>query len=197
MKPPKIKTESAQPFYRNKAKLLTFAIALFFIIIMASSVLEIYLQDDESQGTYDYNGIKFTDTGNGWLAYTNSGRQLYLISNPKDLENITLQPINFAMLDYSEKIYLSYNPKERTRIAVSEFVREIKLKPKIVVACPEDNDLCFNLPLKTCEDATSSSAVIMLKEANETYVGYSNNCLLIQGKDLAKIVDKLILVTQA
>lgn len=196
MKPPKHKTEGRQPFYKNKARMLTLAIALFFMVIMVSSVLEIYVQNRDDTGVYDYNGVKFTDLGNGWLANLESGRQLYIVSNPKELENISISPVNLDSLNYMPKIYLSYNPQGRTRIAVSEFLREIKLQPRLVPACPTDNDACKDMPLKTCADATSSAAVILFKESNETSVTFINNCLTIEGKDLTKAVDKLILVTQ-
>ena len=196
MKLPKPKEEKQLPFYKNRAKLLTFMVAGFFILIMATSVLDLYFTRNKKEETYDFNGIKFVNTGNGWLAYLQSGRPLYIASNPKDIENITLSPINLGTLNYAEKIYFSFNPKERNRIAISEFSREIKLTPRLVPACPEDNDLCANLPIKKCEDTTSSMPVILLKEANETSVTFINNCLSIQGKDLTKAVDKLILVTQ-
>lgn len=196
MKQPKIKEERKLPFYKNTKKLVTIGIAVFFIFIMATSVIELYFSNRQKEDVYEYNSIKFVNTGNGWLAYLKDGRPLFIVSNPKDLENTTITPLNIASLNYAEKIYLSYNPKERNRIALSEFLREIKFTPRIVYACPEDNELCFKLPLKTCNDATSTAPIILMKEANETSVTFINSCLTIQGKDLTKIVDKLILVTQ-
>lgn len=197
MKPARIKTEGNIPFYKNRKKLITLSIALFFIFIMATSVLELYIRGGDKEDTYDYNGLEFANTGNGWLAYKQDGRPIYIVSNPNDLENITIKPINLGALNFVSKAYLSYNPKERNRAALSEFVREVKIAPRLVSACPEDNELCANLPIKNCDDATADTAVILIKESNETSVTFINNCLAIIGKDLTKAVDKLILVTQA
>ncbi len=197
MKPPKQKGDNSLPFYKNKKKLITLSIALFFMVIMATSILELYVRNGSEDEIYDYNGLKFANTGNGWLAYRQDGRPIYILSNPKDLENITISPINIATLNYAQKAYLSYNPKERNKIALSEFFREMKISPRIVNACYEDNEQCANLPIKTCEDTTTSVAVILLRESNETSVTFINNCLSIQGKELTKVMDKLILVTQA
>lgn len=197
MKPPRIKTESSLPFYKDKKKLITFGIAFFFILIMATSVLELYIRGGDNEETYDYNSLKFVNTGNGWLAYKLDGRPIYIVSNPKDLENITINQINLGTLSLVQKAYLSYNPKENNRLALSEFAREIKLTPRIVTACPVDNDACANLPIKTCDDATTTTAVILIQETNDTSVTFINNCLAIKGKDLTKVMDKLILVTQS
>ena len=195
MKPPKLKSDNELPFYKNKKKMVTLGIAVFFIFIMATSVLELYINADNEE-TYDYNGVKFVNTGNGWLVYLASGRAIYIVSNPNELENITISPINLASLSFVQKAYLSFNPNERNRVALTELQRELKPLPRLVAACPEDNDQCANLPIKACDDASTSTAVILLKETNETSVTFINNCLSIQGKELTKIVDKLILVTQ-
>lgn len=197
MKPPRVKTESSLPFYKDKKKLITFGIAFFFILIMATSVLELYIRGGDKDEVYDYNSLKLVNTGNGWLAYRQDGRPVYIVSNPKDLENITISPINLGALSFVQKAYLSYNPKERNKVALSEFAREIKLAPRIVIACPVDNDVCANLPIKTCDDATTTTAVILIRETNDTSVTFINNCLDIRGKDLTKVMDKLILVTQS
>lgn len=197
MKPPKLRDDAKLPFYKDKKKLVTISIASFFIIIMATSILELYVGNRNQENIYDYNGVKFTDVGNGWLAYLDNGRQLYIVSSPKELENVTLAPLNLGTINYAEKIYLSYDPKNIDKMALSEFLREVKLTPRIVYACPKDSDLCRDMPLKACEDATLSAAVILIQQANDTSVTFINNCLSIQGKDLTKVVDKLILVTQA
>lgn len=197
MKPPRIKGESSLPFYKDKKKLITFGIAFFFILIMATSVLELYIGGSDKEEVYDYNSLKFVNTGNGWLAHKQDGRQVYIVSNPKDLENITINSVNLGNLNFAQKAYLSYNPKERNRVALSEFIREIKISPRLVAACPVDNDACANLPIKTCDDATTSTAIILIQETNETSVTFINNCLTIKGKDLTKVMDKLILVTQS
>jgi len=92
-----------------------------------------------------------------------------------------------------QKIYLSINPKDRNREALYELKKNLKLQPLVVTACYEDNDACADMPLRTCDDATETVGVILLKESNETKVNFKYNCLTIQGKDLVKLVDKVTL----
>jgi len=47
--------------------------------------------------------------------------------------------------------------------------------------------------LKDCDDAVDGIGVIMFKETNSSNsVTYSGNCLVIEGKDLLSVTDKLI-----
>ena len=187
----KIRFEKKKGFLATKEKKLTLAFGLFFIIIMVFSALSMYEKPD-TENTYDYNGIKFTNTESGWQAYKSDGSLVTLISSPRELENITIDYIPLNMLNSMQKIYISTNPQDRNREAKNE-LSKLPITPLKVAACYEDAEGCADYPLKTCDDATDSIGVILVKESNVTDVSYKYNCLTIQGDDLLKLVDKLIL----
>ncbi|RME55471.1 hypothetical protein D6777_00420 [Candidatus Woesearchaeota archaeon] len=176
----------------TKQQKLTGILGLFIISIMVLSALNFY-DTSEKDNEYTYQGKKFIRTENNlWTTYL-PNKQLTIISNPKDLENISINYIPLNILNSMQKIYLSINPKDRNQEALYELKRNIPLSPLVVTACYEDNELCTELPLKSCEDATDNIGVILLKESNLTKVEFKNNCLTIQGKELVKLVDKITL----
>jgi hypothetical protein len=186
----KYKAQKSKGFLATKQQKLTAIIGLFIISIMVLSVLNSY--GDNEEENYTYQGLKFYNTEAGWIANTNT-QTITIISNPKDLENISINYIPLNIMNSMEKIYLSINPEDQNREALFEFNRGLKLTPRIVTACYEDNDQCIDSPLKTCEDSTENVGVIVMKESNVTEVSLKYNCLTIQGENLLQLVDKLIL----
>ena len=89
------------------------------------------------------------------------------------------------------KVYLSVNPQENIKYAINDLYNNFEFK-QIALACYEDNEYCEDMPLKNCEDATAYIGVIVLSEANETKVSLDGNCLTIEGEDLLKIVDGVV-----
>jgi len=187
----KIKYGKQHGFLATKERKLTVAFGLFFIMIMVFSALSMYEKPD-TENIYEYKGIKFTNTETGWQAYKTDGTLMTLASSPRELENITIDYIPLNLLNSMEKIYVSTNPQDRNREAMYEFTK-LPIAPLKVAACYEDVEGCADYPLKTCEDATDSIGVIVVKQSNVTEVSYKYNCLTIQGDDLLKLMDKLIL----
>jgi hypothetical protein len=181
---PRIKKKSNKNYY-------IILLGAMIIVIMVGSAMDLW-KNDKNEGAYEYKGLKFTQTEAGWMAYKADNSQLVLFTNPAELANMTIPSVNTDMLNYYSKIYLSYNPKERVRTALSQFIRNIPITPLVVQACTVDNELCKDLPLKTCEDAGEGIGVIVFEESNITDVNFKNDCLTIKGKDLTKIVDKMI-----
>lgn len=186
----KLKTRPPKEERSNK-KVFMFFLGGLIILIMVASAIDIGKDDEE--GAYDYNGIKFMPTTEGWLAYLKDGRQVYIMTNPAELVNLTISEVSPSLLNSLQKLYISYNPEEKVRAALVDFTREIKLTPPIIPSCTVDVPQCAELPLKTCNDTDDYVGVIVFKESNETAVSMNNNCLTIEGKDLLKTVDKLIL----
>ena len=188
MKKKKLKTEQKR-FSRKQMYLL--AIGSLIILIMVGSALDLGSQSEEEG--YDYKGINFVQANEGWLAYLDSGRKVLILNNPAELANMTLEKVDFSGLNMMQKIYITTNPQERVRNALIEFYREMPLSPVKVPACTEDVPGCENLPLKTCNDTASNVGVVMFRQANETRLEFKDNCLIIEGQNLDKIVDKMIL----
>tara|TARA_Y100000310_G_C20443476_1_gene697223 strand:- start:426 stop:890 length:465 start_codon:yes stop_codon:yes gene_type:complete len=145
----------------------------------------------EEEGV-EYGGLNFVETGYGWQAY--SGSQRILISSyPELLENVTIDSVSLGRLNLMSKIYISINPYDNYQQAFYDFQTNIEIFPQTVYACYEDNDLCSNMVLKDCDDAVDGTGVIMFRETNSSdSVTYEGDCLVIEGKDLLSVTDKLI-----
>lgn len=183
-RPPKEEKKSSKKYY------IAF-LGLMIIAIMVGSAADLWRNDEEQQGI-EYNGLKFAQTDMGWVAFKPDNSQLTIMTNPNELKNITLPYVNLAMLKTYSKVYVTYNPKERVRVALNQFFRNIPVAPLVVPACTVDVEECAEMPLKNCTDAGNGVGVILFKETNITNVAFNNNCLQIEGKELTKIVDKLI-----
>lgn len=188
MKKRRIQKKKKKIFSENK--LLIF-LGVFIILLMVGSMLNMYDEPDTTN-VYEYQGLTFHKIDGGWLTNHQNG-QTIILSHPKDLENITFEKISLNLLNNKEKIYLSINPLDKNQEALYDFQRNIQLIPRLVPACYKDNEPCTNKPLINCTDASPEIGVILIKEANETLIEVNNNCLRIEGKDLLKIINKLII----
>ncbi|MFH1065402.1 MAG: hypothetical protein V1734_02760 [Nanoarchaeota archaeon] len=185
-KPPKAQGKSRKKYY-------IWLMGLMIIAIMIGSALDLWKEEDTAEGAYEYKGLKFTNTDAGWMAYKADNSRLLILTNPAELANMTIPYVNTGLLKYYAKIYVTSDPTERVRIPMNQFFRNIPVNAIVVPACPVDIEQCREMPLKTCENADKNTAVIFFKESNETIVSFNNDCLVIQGKELTKIVDKIVL----
>ncbi|MBU2589312.1 MAG: hypothetical protein KKB39_00955 [Nanoarchaeota archaeon] len=186
-----MKRKKYVPKKKAKRNIYLYFLGALIVLIMVGGAIN--MDSDDDGDSYDYKGIKFVRMNEGWSAYLDDGRQIFVLSNPAELNNLTISNVYFSGLNNLEKIYITYNPEERVRTALSQFYNGIKLTPRKVPACTVDIELCADVPIKTCEDATETVGIVEFKQSNVTKVEFNNNCLLIQGEDLTKIVDKLIL----
>jgi len=176
------------PFYKKK-EFMTYGVGLFIIAIMVSSALSMWGGEEEG---VEYGGFSFVETDYGWQAY-NGNQKILISSYPELLENVTTDSVNFGSLNLMSKIYFSINPYDGYQQALSDFQTNIEILPNTVYACYEDNDLCADMVLKDCDDAVDGIGVIMFMETNSSdSVTFSGNCLVIEGKDLLSVTDKLI-----
>ena len=180
-----------KPINRSKwsSKKKTLLLSLFFIFIMTTGAIGFFGNKGES---YKYKNIKLNRIDQGWISFYNN-RQIFIPSDVKTLNDPAIAKLDLSGLNSKEKVYLSFNPKENTRIALAQFNQHFSFSPRKVEACTQDLQECSDVPVKTCEDATEKIGVIMFKEGNDTEVSYKNNCLLIQGQDLLRITDQFIL----
>lgn len=188
MKKKKI-TEKKESLF-SKKRTLTYFMGGFIIMIMIASALNMW--KGEKEETYDYHGLKFIKTEQGFWAAYKGQQQIVLTYSPEDLENIDL-PANVGMISYSQKMYISTDDIKSNARVMDYFRKNIGITELKPYACVEDMPGCENLPLKSCEDATQSQAVVVFKKAEETKVSYKANCLTMEGdsESLIKAVDKL------
>jgi len=179
-------------FWNNK-KLLTVLMGLFIISIMVFSVLY-YGLDSSGQKKVEYHGVSFVQTSLGWLGYTEDEQRIIILTNPEELKDISLDSsASFASFKDAAKVYVSFHPEDDISGALQDFQQNVVLSGYVTVACYEDSELCSELPIKNCNDATDTVGVILFQEAEENLVIFEGNCLTIQGKNLLMLTDKLIL----
>ena len=174
----------------SKKRTLTYLVGGFIILLMAASGLNMW--KSETEETYNYNGLKFVKTEQGfWIAYKGQ-QKISLVYNPEELENIEF-PENIGMISYSQKIYISTDDIKANARAMDYFKRKIGVTELKHYACTKDQEGCENLPLKNCDDTTQSQGVVIFKRAEDTKISYSNNCIVMEGasENLIKAVDKL------
>lgn len=186
-----MKTKPPKEAAKSRKKMYLGLLGLLIIAIMVGSALQ--WDSGEQEGAYEYKGLKFMQTDAGWAAFRPDNSQILLMTSPAELANMTIPYLNVQKLNTYTKIYVTYNPKERVRAALNQFFNNIPIAPLVVPACTEDNELCAEMPLKNCTDAGQGIGVIQFEESNETEASFINDCLLIKGKELAKLVDKIIL----
>ncbi|MDI6737669.1 MAG: hypothetical protein QME12_04080 [Nanoarchaeota archaeon] len=179
---------------KSNKKLYVGFLGILIIAIMVGSAMDLWRNDDEQQGAIEYNGLKFAQTDRGWVASKPDNSKVWIMTNPNELKNISVPYVNLAMLKTYGKVYVTSNPKERVRSAMSQFFRNIPAAPLVVPACTVDIEECAEMPLKNCTDAGNGVGVILFRETNITSVTFNNDCLVIEGKELTKIVDKLIVL---
>lgn len=154
-----------------------------------------YMAGGDSEKVVKYNGYKFSKAEGGFMTYVD-GKKIVLYNNPNELTNTTTGFADFNELNSAEKIYVSVNPEDNLGNYLFGLQYNLlnNLKPKKVSACYVDNELCKELPLKDCKDASARIKVILIRKG-DTKIEYKDNCLIIQGKDeeLVKFIDKLIL----
>lgn len=183
-------TYTKKVYFYQKKQFYVVLLGLFIIAIMIFSSLYYGLSDD-TQKKVKYQGYNFIESSSGWMTYVNDEQRLLLLSDPSIL-NESFEEVSFNSMKGNSKIYISYNPYDDASSALYDIDRSGLLTMQVYVACYEDNDQCSELPIKTCEDATSSVGIIVLKQSNETNVNLNNNCLTIESNDLLNAIDVFI-----
>lgn len=178
------------PWYKDRGMRNTIILSIFIVFLMGTSALSMYTSDDNDPYKEKYNGHNFIFNGNYWLNHENN---IEIITNPSELKNISINKLNINSLNYVDKIYYTFEPDDQLNRAIAEFAREIQFSARGVRSCPEDNEFCSDLPLKTCKDSDTSTGIIYLKISEDYNANFENNCLIIEGPSPVKAVNKFIL----
>ena len=81
---------------------------------------------------------------------------------------------------------------------VIEFLRHLPIQ-NLQLACLEEDEnvsYCANVPLKSCDDASSQSAILIFKEGNQSSIDYSGYCLEAESKsgEMLMVADRALFV---
>lgn len=176
----------------QKDKRMKMWLTVFIVVIMAASTAGFALNfNSNSNGqTRTYKDTKFTITNQGWQP---EGYSFYTTYLPQDVENVTLGG-NFVSADFSSKVYLISPPYLQNDVL--ELVKYLPITNLQQACLIEDENVsyCSNVPIKSCADANSQSAVIIIKEGNQSSVEYKGYCLQLTGdsSSMLKVADRAL-----
>lgn len=196
-----IETKEEKEKKGKKIKVYTIiALAILVMSIAAYAFLSVEKQEEKT-----YNKQKFLLTERGWQT-TIKGITLITIFFPSELENITVKGF-FSIEDFKNKIYYVFTPKETAAVTELDMLlgRAANSRQSACLREYENESFCAELPIKSCEDASSEQAIIIFKEVkrageeNETFISsisYNNYCLEIEAREeeTLKAADKIIFI---
>lgn len=162
------------------------------------------LEGKESDINYMYQGFSFVKIGSIWYTEVkNKNGALFKIPvhfGPKELGNVSIS----GAIDkkfFEQPIYLTFDPLgstlQYTALSGAELSTNLAnglgLRP--MAACDKnETDACSTRPIiSSCQE---NNSVVYLKEANNTAVTMSGNCVIIQGKgkELVRATDRFLLM---
>jgi hypothetical protein len=176
---------------QKKRRTAGIVIALIMLFsIAAFAFMESTSTTDEN--TQKYKDYVFQRGDAGWETKANN-LQIVTQFLPQEVENIS--SAQFISGELGNTIFFiadSYDERQ----AAAELSGVLSSQRKQFACLPEDENKseCADLPLKSCDDASSESGIVIITESNETSVSYNSFCITINGNatELVKAADKAI-----
>ena len=199
MKPAPLQTKRKEARKKKRNQTL---FGIIIILLMITSVIgyAALSNKERTQEQEFYNNQVFFKTDIGWqtqIVIDNKNIVLDTHYLPQEVENITSEG-NPLLSDFKNKKLFLIATTENERGAAYLFNLLSEFTIRIQLACPieeSESEFCIenNLPIKGCEDSSFSTAIIQIKETNETLsiINFKNACLIIKGNE-----DNLIKATE-
>ncbi|MBI4981300.1 hypothetical protein HZC30_07150 [Candidatus Woesearchaeota archaeon] len=162
---------------------------------------------NEKEG-YMYNGYSFVYVDGLWWTEVNRFGTLLKIPlhfGAKEVESIPVTGTLDSAFNNGELVYIAINPETANKyytLALSELNFNIikGIDRSIEAACTENNSICDNRTIVSCEN-TQGNPVVELAltnytdSANSGKIEFKGSCIRISGQDyeLVKAVDKVLL----
>jgi len=179
----------------NAKKLMVF----FTIFVLFGSVLGIWVfntpnKQELAPDGFQVSGYTFYEVQDGTFGAflpTTTGEQwpIKFRLDPRKAGNITIDQLSTEKIYNSNKIYISYNPNQegisKVVIAAIEIARVVPLVIGLPIteAYTEDSEpINPNVPLKTCTDASETTAVIVLEVSDSNEVVREGECVIVRGE---------------
>lgn len=158
---------------------------------------------DEKEG-YLYNGYSFVYVDGLW--WTETTRFGTLVKIPlhygaKDVENISVTGKLSSDFNQQPVVYIAINPNINFNghytLALSELNNNLAkgINTNIEAACTENNSICDNRTIVSCQNNSKSLPVVELVVDSQPKVVLSGTCIKVSGEgfDLVKATDRLLL----
>lgn len=173
----------------------TLYLALIIIALMVFSGFAIVTSNLSSKSQFDYNDFQFQNANNRWYTTIN-GQQIDFHFHPSELENINSTSLDF--LD-SPQIYVTFNPQTQSqyldlsRLKFNNFLVQFLNSYSVNGISQLSGD--YDLPLITCQNATSSTPVMIYQKGNQTQIIKESNCLYLTARtdtDFLRLTERVM-----
>ena len=184
---------------REKKEKKRWGLIAFIVLIMVGtsfSVVVYYGFQSQSQ-TAKYNGIKFSNIGNIWIANIN-GREAAFSFLPAELTDIKTSGDIFGMFEGKFEIDSTseVNSTFKEPIALAEHQMGLTLeKYDIYLRKGFTSNNTFNLPVIACNNTMQNVPVIYFKFSNSTNINANGNCVIAEAStatDFIRAKDRLL-----
>ena len=185
---------------KEKKEKKKWGLILFIVFIMiGTSFSFIFFGFQPQRDVVRYNDIKFVNipSQNIWIAKIN-GREAAFSFLPTDVESVFLFDDSIKRLQNKFEIDVTYdlNSTYKEAIALAQHQMGLTLATyNIFVRKGFTTNNTFNLPVITCNDATSNVPVIYFRYGNATNIHTENNCIIAEAAtnvDFIKVKDRLL-----
>lgn len=179
-------------------------ISLILVLFMLGSLVGIGLSsignknndDGLSYGDYRFSVGFLEDGSNQQVIYTEvDGMDVYFYYLPRDVERVSIEGNLSDLISKSQLIVMSSNPEDNlaTYYDLIRYELSSLSNKQIIGAVPETIE-GIDLPVVTCDNASSYVPVLSFYESNESSIVVDNNCVDIKlaQQDVAIMRDRLL-----
>lgn len=164
----------------KKRKVLVGLLALMIILVMVSSVLVYWSEEqDDGENSIEYNGLFFQRVQGGWITRINN-QQILFEYQPIEVANIS--SVFFNLNELGKEVYILVNPAEKSfnDYDVSKVKALLNYFGKSgFFSCTNDEN-CGDLPVIKCDENLD---IIYLKNGDEDKIYKDGNCLVLQSEE--------------
>ena len=165
---------------KQKRKLF---LPLFIAFIMVFSIFGVIIGSFSDTGISDieYKGHTFKFDRDRWFTFIDEQR-IETFMDPRELELVYTGDL-FNKIFNHQKIYLSVNPNDgldQESQVYKQILSQITNK-QVVIACPEDIEMCENLPVKNCQDSLPGQILVIKLETGANSLQEDQSCAAIIG----------------
>ena len=184
---------------KEKKEKKRWGLIAFIVLIMVGtsfSVVVYYGFQSQSQAA-KYNGIKFSNIGNIWIASIN-GRQAAFSFLPADLADIKTSGNIFGTFQGKFEIDSTseVNSTFKEPIALAQHQMGLTLeKYDIYLRKGFTSNNTFSLPVIACNNTIQNVPVIYFKFSNSTNINVNGNCVIAEAStatDFIRAKDRLL-----
>jgi hypothetical protein len=205
-------TASAPVKPKKKMSIWTKVFAIVVIVSMTGWVFAAYLQgNDNTTDNTNKDANLFEISGYSFYALQDktfgtvikgNGANIPIVFrlDPRNASNISIDNTSATQILTSEKVYVVVNPNQTDLAKIAVAAAEISRIPplyniSVIGAYTQDsNPPNPDVPIRTCDDASSTTSVIYLGIGNETKIENIDGCVNVIGKNADELIlaaDKL------